>query len=132
MELLLNFVWLLLGVSLILILRAAPKCRKQYVLALGCAACVLLLLFPGISVSDDLHAQAFVAEDSNTSKQLQQAKSSVSTSAFNAPFTAIVLFLLAIWCNSLWCVRVAGPARYLSALLDRPTLGRAPPAFRLA
>ncbi|HEX8926695.1 MAG TPA: hypothetical protein VF786_12930 [Terriglobales bacterium] len=132
MELLLNLVWVLIaGTALSWHLRSAPKDRKQFLLALGALCCALLLLFPTISVSDDLHVQAIVTEDSSPTKRLASAithAAPVYQIAIFFVFSALVAALFRTVCF----VRTTTPAPYLSALLDRPVLGRAPPALSLA
>src|ERR1039458_3184769 len=68
MELLLNLLWLLLALPAYwLWRRSAHKFSSlQCLLALGCT---LVLLFPVISASDDLHAMQAEMEDSSTSKR---------------------------------------------------------------
>src|SRR5712692_7109145 len=68
MELLLNLVWLILVVPAIWLWRREPVSRKSprlyYVLSLGC---VLMLLFPVISATDDLYSICQETEESNSS-----------------------------------------------------------------
>ncbi len=129
MELLLNLVWLLIATTaLCWHLRFAPKDRKQFLLALGALCCALLLLFPTISVSDDLHFEAVLSEDSSPTKRLAGTVTHivpVQMAIFFAAFAALAAALHTIE----WCARSTNPVQYLSALLDRPTLGRAPPAL---
>ena len=68
MELLLNLVWLILVVPAIWLWRREPVSRKSPrlypVLSLGC---VLMLLFPVISATDDLYSICQETEESNSS-----------------------------------------------------------------
>lgn len=73
MELLLNLAWLLLAIPAYRLWRnSTPVSRRhgstslQCLLALGCA---LVLLFPVISATDDLHAMRAEMEESPTSKR---------------------------------------------------------------
>jgi|SRR5579872_469634 len=73
MELLLNLAWLLLALPAFWLWRAArttPKTRRfsafQCLLALGC---LLVLLFPVISATDDLRAMRAEMEESPNSKR---------------------------------------------------------------
>ena len=73
MELLLNLAWLLLALPAYWLWRRGAETRLarrvtslQCLLALGCA---LVLLFPVISASDDLHAMRAEMEDSSLSKR---------------------------------------------------------------
>lgn len=71
MELLLNLAWLLLAVPAWWLWR--PESRRggslQCLLALGCG---LVLLFPVISATDDLHAMRAEMDDSTVSKRAVQ------------------------------------------------------------
>jgi hypothetical protein len=73
MELLLNLAWVLLALPAYWLWRRDVELRTarrvsslQCLLALGC---VLVLLFPVISASDDLHAMRAEMEDSSISKR---------------------------------------------------------------
>src|ERR1700676_225354 len=88
MELLLNLAWILLAVPAYWLWRrdagARPARRVsglQCLLALGCA---LVLLFPVISATDDLHAMRAEMEESATSKRaVWQAVSEKNSSWIN-------------------------------------------------
>src|ERR1700677_1504252 len=88
MELLLNLAWVLLALPAYWLWRrgagARPSRRMsslQCVLALGC---VLVLLFPVISATDDLHAMRTEMEESATSKRaVRQASSEKSSGWLN-------------------------------------------------
>ena len=131
MELLLNVIWAMLaGTAVSAFLSSAPAQRKQFLLAFGALCCALLLLFPSISVSDDLHVQVFVNEDSNPNKRL------VNTAHISVEHFAAILFVLGALLAALFRVigflRIASAAPYLSLLLERPILGRAPPLLSAA
>lgn len=132
MELFLNLVWVVIaGTALWCHLRSGSQDRKQFLLALGALSCALLLLFPTISVSDDLHVQAIVTEDSSPTKRLASVVTHI------APLHQIAIFLVfsslfGALCRTICFVRPAMPAPHRSTLLDRPVLGRAPPAVSLA
>ena len=131
MELLLNIAWLLIGgVALWMFLGTAPMDRKRFLFALVALGCAILLLFPAVSASDDLHFQAFVSEDANASKRLLNA------AAHNAPlgFCAILTMavLLAAPRRTVWLVRGVKSVPVPTALIDLPILGRAPPSADLA
>jgi hypothetical protein len=88
MELLLNLAWLLLALPGYWVWRRDAGTRParrvtslQCLLALGCA---LVLLFPVISASDDLHTMRAAMEDSSVSKRtVRQAASDKSSALFN-------------------------------------------------
>jgi hypothetical protein len=88
MELLLNLAWMLLALPAYWLWRRDAGARAerwvsslQCLLALGCA---LVLLFPVISASDDLHAMRAEMEDSSISKRtVRQAGSEKNTAWVN-------------------------------------------------
>src|SRR5271169_4014311 len=86
MELLLNLAWMLLALPAYWLWRRGAGVRAarrvsslQCLLALGC---VLVLLFPVISASDDLHAMRAEMEDSSISKRTVRAAGSETNSAW--------------------------------------------------
>jgi len=110
MELLLNLAWMLLALPAYWLWRrdAGPRSARgvnslQCLLALGC---VLVLLFPVISASDDLHAMRAEMEDSSISKRTVRQAGSER--------------------NSAWVNRLQGPpAAMTSAVrLVAPEIGR--------
>jgi hypothetical protein len=134
MELLLNLVWLLMALPAYWLWRRGADARAarritalQFLLALGC---VLVLLFPVISATDDLHAmRAEMEESANSKHAMRQAGSernsawvnrlqgppALPASAVEAPLPKVGL--LELWVSSL-------------APLTRPSdlrAGRAPP-----
>lgn len=92
MELLLNLAWLLLAVPAFYLWRSSERALErrfgslQCVMALGC---VLVMLFPVVSATDDLHAMRSEMEESQVSKRsLRQAgheKSSVWNIRLQSP-----------------------------------------------
>jgi hypothetical protein len=134
MELLLNLVWLLLAVPSYLLwrecARARLKCRAsslQCLLVLGCA---LVLLFPVISASDDLHVMRAEIEESATSKRtVRQAASDRSASWTNWLQGAPAMASSATWLPVPEVERLEISVRPLSTLARRyaPHAGRAPP-----
>ncbi|HTM36763.1 MAG TPA: hypothetical protein VL156_08450 [Terriglobales bacterium] len=130
MELLLNLVWILIGgIALWSFLGSPTRGQKQFLCALVALFCAVLLLFPAISVSDDLNSQAFVSEDSNVSKRLLSA-AQASTAEYWAPL--LLAFLFTLFGRPLWFIRTTKSISRLSSLFHRPVLGRAPPALVLA
>jgi hypothetical protein len=84
MELLLNLLWLLLAMPAFWLWRysrTAPKRPKfdalQCLLALGC---LLVILFPVISASDDLRAMRAEMEESHSKKSIAQSGGSKASS----------------------------------------------------
>jgi hypothetical protein len=97
MELLLNIAWVLMALPAYWLWRRNAEARQtrrlsglQCLLALGC---VLVLLFPVISATDDLHAMRAEMEDSATSKRaVRQAggeKNSAWVNRLQAPLAAV-------------------------------------------
>src|SRR5271166_662528 len=100
MELLLNLIWLTIAAGALVAFtrsrrRSARMAHVPYVQALIALACVVVLLFPVISASDDLHPAQAVVEDA--SKKLQLAISPLhlqrtsSSSRLSAVMVAICL-----------------------------------------
>jgi hypothetical protein len=86
MELLLNLVWLLMALPAYWLWRRGAGARAerriaalQFLLALGCA---LVLLFPVISATDDLHAMRAEMEESASSKRTVRQAGSEKHSAW--------------------------------------------------
>ena len=79
MELFLNVLWLLLAVPAVWAWRREPASTKG-VIRLGSArrmmvlSCALMLLFPVISATDDLHAMRPEMEESSSSKRIVQTQ----------------------------------------------------------
>jgi hypothetical protein len=78
MEIALNIVWLLLLLPALWLYRRqqsnrfAPGSRLARFAPLLTLGCVLVLLFPVISASDDLHATQFVTEDPGSQRRVKQ------------------------------------------------------------
>jgi hypothetical protein len=134
-ELFLNFCWFALvagAITALLRTRHRGEKANRLLLALGALLCAAALLFPAISITDDLHFDAFAIEDSNATKRL------VNAIAQNAPLAAIECFgivcfnFLLILRQPAWCFRNIGPNAYKTPLLMSPAFGRAPPATSLA
>jgi hypothetical protein len=75
MELLLNLIWLALAVGALAAFmrghqRPTQTAEVSYRMSLLALACVLVLLFPVISASDDLHPTQAVVEDASKRVQL--------------------------------------------------------------
>lgn len=70
MELFLNLCWLALLLPAYLLWQqrvSSADCSRRSLLVIGALACALMLLFPVISVSDDLHATSQAIEESKRS-----------------------------------------------------------------
>jgi len=129
MELLLNLAWFAIAAAMLggFARRVWPD-RRQFWLALAALGCALLLLFPAVSISDDLHTQPFFAEDSSASKRL------VNAAVHATPVSQSLWFGCSLLAGLLLCLPIRRfhserPApTYLSPLLGRSRSSRAPPA----
>jgi hypothetical protein len=98
MELLLNLVWIVMAlVALAVFVRkrcaSSRIAHTPYRTALLALACVLVLLFPVVSASDDLHPTQAVLEDAT--KRFQQAMAPFQH-VKSGPFAAMLPALLAV------------------------------------
>lgn len=80
MEVLLNTIWLLVAVGALLFWRpvkrfGAQKSRQSQSFGILALVCTLVLLFPVISLTDDLHAEQVAMEDS--CRPLMKARNTV-------------------------------------------------------
>jgi hypothetical protein len=139
MELLLNLAWVLLALPAYGIWRQGAVAKRQNrfhslqgLLALGC---LLVLLFPIISATDDLHAMRAEMEEPGASKrsvrQASQDKFSVKISRLHhSPAIVENASRFALSCDR--CRESVIPS---SSPLAAPSIlraGRAPPIFSLA
>jgi hypothetical protein len=71
MELLLNLLWCAIAAGALLrYVKASSAGRREFLLGLGALLCVLILLLPAISITDDLHFEAVTVEDSTAMKKV--------------------------------------------------------------
>jgi cytochrome bd-type quinol oxidase subunit 2 len=133
MELLLNLIWLAVAATALVVFtrsrqRSARMAHVPYVQALIALACLVILLFPVISASDDLHPAQAVVEDASKKLQLAIAPLRLQrASASSSMLPAMVLFclmfalvILQLFQAEELTVRVANGAAV-------PSPGRAPP-----
>ncbi len=84
MELLLNLAWALLALAAVLFWhrqrKSADRGRMRSLLALGC---LLALLFPVVSASDDLHPLRAEAEESSISKRVVRHATGIKSAAWS-------------------------------------------------
>jgi hypothetical protein len=128
-ELLLNFLWFALAAgAFTALLRAHRSESRRLLVALSALLCAAALLLPAISITDDLHLDAFVVEDSNATKRLANAI------AQPAPVAAIMFFGIASLGFLLtlrrrkWRFIAFASISYKTPLVISPVFGRAPPA----
>jgi hypothetical protein len=134
MELLLNLAWMLLAVPAYWLWRrdagARPARRVsslQCLLALGCA---LVLLFPVISATDDLHAMRAEMEDAAVSKRaVRQAGSEKASGWVNRVQGTPLIVASGSWLPALEVQLFQDSVVYVSQLSRTCVLhaGRAPP-----
>ena len=134
MELLLNLAWVLLALPAYWVWRRGAGTRgarrvsaSQGLLTLGC---VLVLLFPVISASDDLHAMRAEMEDSSVSKRtVRQASSDRSSSWVNRLQGPPALAASAVWVRAAEVQRLEVWVVDVTPLAGRCVFhgGRAPP-----
>lgn len=75
MELFLNAAWFVIVVAAVVSLLRSQRFsdRRQLLSSLGALLCALVLIFPSISLTDDLHYEDFVFQDSSSTKRLISA-----------------------------------------------------------
>jgi hypothetical protein len=139
MELLLNLAWILLVLPAYWLFRREAHTRAarrvtsmQCILALGC---VLVLLFPVISASDDLHAMRAEMEESSTTKQAaRQATAEKGSSWVNRLQTPPATVARSAWLALSEVGRLEVSSVTVSPLAAAQNFhaGRAPPFSRLA
>ena len=134
MELLLNLFWLTLAVPAVWMWRHESACardRRRFdrirpFLLLGC---VLMLLFPVVSATDDLHAMRQEMEESPSKRMVKQAGGDKSFAGLSNPRALAALILPVSLGPS---DEVCGRVLLVSAVLPQPArskerASRAPP-----
>ncbi len=135
MELLLNLVWITVAlVALFAFLRRRRSCswtsQVPYVQALLALSCILVLLFPVVSASDDLHPTQAVLEDA--SKRIHQLVAPLQYAQGNPPTGVLPALLAAFFLCSLLVLAWRRPDVQADRVLMRerlPRAGRAPPSL---
>jgi hypothetical protein len=129
MESLLNLCWLLLMVPALAFWLPKRRLHNSVQLALV-LACLLVLLFPVISATDDLNAVRQETEESSLGgPELVAAKAS-SGHRIIGPAPALVSAIFQITVSNHTCgyVQASGPAARRTGRTT-PSLGRAPPSL---
>jgi len=139
MELLLNLAWLLLALPAYWLWRGSRSgCAEgkftslQCLLALGC---VLVILFPVVSATDDLIAMRTEMEESPISKRTVRLSSHDKASAWNSRLETSPAILGTLWWFTLGSDNSdlpLIPSVFPPAAPSTLPAGRAPPASRLA
>ena len=105
MELLLNLVWIALAIGLFVIFwrreRSTARPGVSRYLPMMALACALLLLFPVISASDDLHPAQALMEDA-TRRVLHLASLQHSPAGSSMPYSLPVALLGLLFALTRW------------------------------
>jgi len=132
MELLLNLAWLLLALPAFWLWRDSRTARRfsslQCLLALGC---LLFILFPVVSATDDLRAMRNEMEESPASKRSVRHASNEKASAGksqNSPALAATAHFVMVVVNEEGWQLSPTPRLSVSAAPALEQAGRAPPA----
>ncbi len=130
MELLLNLIWmaLVIGSFLIFARRGQSSGSRNPYRSLLALACVLFLLFPIISASDDLHPSQALMEEA--SRRIPLVASHLHFSAGSSAIHILPMLLLALMLALVELEPLVPPDLKLRLLdANSPSLhGRAPPA----
>ena len=129
MELLLNTAWAVISGLVIagLLQHRQRRFERKQFLHLGALLCAAVILFPSISVSDDIHSEPFIVEDSRLPRQIAGAR--VPGGVFTLLWLASIssLLLLAVGRRQWWLTtEISEDVLHTSPLLGN-ILGRAPP-----
>ncbi len=135
MELLLNLVWVTLALmALGAFLRQRHSCtrtaRIPYATSLLALACMVVLLFPVVSASDDLHPTQAVLEDAT--KRIGQMVAPLQNVQGHTPMDGLPAVLAILLMCSLPVLQGQQPEVQAARLLVRehlPLAGRAPPSL---
>jgi hypothetical protein len=137
MELLLNLFWLLLTIPALWLWRKrglrSEHENRSFLLLLS-LGCLLALLFPVISASDDLSAMRIEAVDPVTSDSLRNSSAGRSTPAAHhqsAGFALPEMQFVATLGNPVWSAGISTPAPKAGLRLATIQVGRAPPLSSL-
>ena len=131
MELTLNLVWLILALPAYWIWKQPAGMKAGRLRSFLILSCTLVLLFPVVSATDDLHPIASEIEDSNSAKRaVKSACSASSLASWHGPDLQPALAGLEAWvASSLHPCGWVGLPRMPHRIAARPSArqGRAPP-----
>jgi hypothetical protein len=129
MELLLNIVWLVvalgLGVGLSLHQRVRIHKPSTFLVAVA-ITCIIFVLFPAISLTDDLHPVTYATEDS-ARRFVSIALLVQCLAVLVAALFALVHFGVPLRTLPLWVLRETPPQQRALDGYFSPLAGRAPP-----
>lgn len=96
-ELVLNLVWLgvaVIGFAALWRARSRPHIQRHQGLAFLALGCVMFLLFPVISATDDLHSSEFMTDEAYSGQKLVRSLPSVRQAACSPATLAFVMIVL--------------------------------------
>ena len=133
MELFLNLIWMSLAVAAFAVFLPGDRGSRRVVFvpygkSLFALACVVILLFPVVSASDDLHPTQAVSEEASKRVQLAVAPLHAQRTS-PPPFTLLILLALCLLCSLVELQRfslLVSKVSPTTAVMFRPA-GRAPP-----
>jgi hypothetical protein len=132
MELFFNALWLLASVlAIVALLQSRGRLRQQkLLLCLASVLCAAAVLFPSISISDDIHVEAFAVEDSTPAKRVTRAIAQSTPITLAFWFGSAILLLVSVAPNwSVWLVTGRYPSSFEALLFIHDRMGRAPPSY---
>jgi hypothetical protein len=131
-ELVLNILWLLLiGPGIYLWLRRHRQAKPLWQCSVA-LACLLVLLFPVISATDDLHAVGQEMEEAGTNKSSRQIVKRAVAPDFSVAVASLADVLQVFPPNRVCgCVEVLSVSAPVSAA-GTVSVARAPPSFLLS
>ena len=128
MELLLNLLWFVIAAFALAAHMHGRGDRRQFRLGLGALLCVLTLLLPAISITDDLHLDTLAVEDSSSSKRLVNAAVHASPASQIIWFwTSFLALLFAGLRGTNWRLHQETFKLRRASFFSSLILGRAPP-----
>ncbi len=134
MELLLNLVWLLLALPAFLVWRGRTASRTSGSLqSLLTLACLLTILFPVISASDDLRVMRSEVEESSVTKRTLRHASPdrYSASGLHSPVAVVSVASDFFVAEVTWRSQL-NPEPLSLCFFDNKTASRAPPSLVLS
>lgn len=133
MELLFNLVWLMtMAAAFAAICRFAPTAGRRGLITFGVLFCASVLLFPAISVSDDLNSQVFTAESGTSAKRIVSAlQNAGSAPAGVAMVFALTRAAFSVCVRRQWLHQARSHSPFFFSPLLQNLSGRAPPFLAL-
>ncbi len=130
MELFLNALWFVACVlAIAALLRSRDRLTKQELLwCLASVLCAAAVVFPSISISDDIHVETFVVEDSSRIKRIARASAHANPITLASCFGSAILLLASIVPDRRgWLLSGKSRPFVQSLIFIRDRMGRAPP-----